>query len=132
MKRLLFFLPALALFLGACSQGAPDLALDFQEIDIGEVTNGEIRTIEVPLVNRGDEVLEIQNVSTSCGCTSGRVAPNRLAPNEQGVLIIQYDSGAHGPDANGLVTRQVFIASNDPDQPEVTFEFTADVLPAAP
>jgi hypothetical protein len=25
--------------------------------------------------------------------------------------------------------RQVFIASNDPDQPEVEFRFNADILP---
>ncbi len=132
MKRLLFFLPAIALFLAACSTGAPDLVLDAQEIDIGEVTNGEIRTIEVPLVNRGDEVLEILNVSTSCGCTSASVEPTKLGPMEEGVLVIQYDSGAHGPDANGPVTRQIFIASNDPQKPEVTFEFTANVIPGAP
>ena len=131
MKRLLIFVPAFALFLAACSQGTPDLALDFEEIDLGTVTNGEIRTIEVPLVNKGGEVLEIMNVSTSCGCTSGEVVPNHLAPTEEGMLIIQYDSGAHGPEANGPVTRQVFIASNDPDKPEVTFEFIADVLPVA-
>jgi hypothetical protein len=32
------------------------------------------------------------------------------------------------PDLTGQVTRQIFITSNDPDQPEVMVEFTANIV----
>ncbi len=129
MKRLIVFLFAVGLLLAACAPSTPNLVLDSQTYDLGVVINGDVLSFEIPLVNEGSGKLVIMNVSTSCGCTSGRVEPAELDPDEEGLLIVEFDSGAHGPDANGPVTRQVFIASNDPDKPELTFEFTADVLP---
>jgi hypothetical protein len=72
--------------------------------------------------------LVIESVSTSCGCTSAQVIPTTLEAGGSGVLQITFDSGAHGPEELGQVMRQVFIASNDPDQPEVDFRFTAEIL----
>jgi hypothetical protein len=117
-------------FLAGCARGAPDIALGQDREDLGEVVNGEVRTLEVPVGNEGDGTLIIEAVSTSCGCTSAEVDPATIEPGETGTLRITYDSGAHGPEANGLVVRQIFIASNDPDQPETVFEFVATVLPA--
>jgi hypothetical protein len=99
------------------------------ELDLGQVVNGEVRNFEVPLVNQGEGDLVIESVSTSCGCTSAQVIPTTLEAGGSGVLQITFDSGAHGPEELGPVMRQVFIASNDPDQPEVDFRFTAEILP---
>jgi hypothetical protein len=131
MKRLILFIAAIGLFLAACTPSTPNLVLDTQTYDLGTVTNGDVLSFEIPLVNEGSGKLVIMNVSTSCGCTSGRVEPAELDPDEEGVLIVEFDSGAHGPDANGSEMRQVYITSNDPDESEVTFEFTVEVLPAA-
>ncbi len=117
-------------FLAACAGGAPDITLGRDQEDLGEVVNGVIRRIEIPVRNEGDGALIIEAVSTSCGCTSAEVDPTTIEPGEAGTLRITYDSGAHGPEANGSVLRQIFIASNDPDQPETVFEFVAMVVPA--
>jgi hypothetical protein len=85
--------------------------------------------IEIPIQNTGNKELIIEAVTTSCGCTSAEVTPARIAPGGEGVLHIQYDSGAHGPEANGPVMRQIFIASNDPDQPEAELRILANVIP---
>ena len=115
--------------LAACSPGEPDIRLDQSRIDLGQVVNGEVRSFEVPLINQGDGDLVIESVSTSCGCTSAQAVPTTLEAGERGVLQVTFDSGAHGPEELGPVMRQVFIDSNDPDQPEVDFRFTADILP---
>ena len=115
--------------LAACSAGEPDLRLDQTEIELGQVVNGQLRTFEVALLNAGDGELVIEAVSTSCGCTSAQAVPTTLGPGESGVLQVTFDSGAHGPEVIGTVMRQVFIASNDPDQPELEFRFSADILP---
>lgn len=129
MKRILLALGFLGTLLSACSGGSPNLTLDQQTIDLGQVVNGEVRTIEIPLRNDGTSDLVIEAVTTSCGCTTAEVSPTTIPPGESGLLIINFDSGAHGPEANGPVMRQVFIASNDSDEPEIEFQFTADVVP---
>lgn len=115
--------------LAACGpSGQPDIELAQGEIDLGRVTNGEVRSVSVEVRNGGSAPLQIEAVTTSCGCTSATVAPQEIGPGQTGVLEITYDSGAHGPEFSGEVMRQVFIASNDPDEREVVFELHSDVV----
>ena len=125
----LILVGAAAALLAACSPGEPDIRLDQSQIDLGQVVNGEVRSFEVPLINQGSGDLVVEAVSTSCGCTSAQAVPTTLRAGERGALQVTFDSGAHGPEELGPVMRQVFIASNDPDQPEVEFRFSADILP---
>lgn len=119
-----------AALLAACGGGAPDIDLAQTQTDLGVVTNGEIRTLEIPVQNLGSGDLIIEAVTTSCGCTSAAITPEVIPPGGSGTLAIRYDSGAHGPDEVGSVMRQVFIASNDPSDPEVEFRFTAEIISA--
>ena len=130
MKGSFLVLSTIALLLVACSSGTAELVLDQTTLDLGQVVNGEVRTIEIPLRNTGSSDLVIQSVTTSCGCTSAEVSPLTIPPGESGVLLVQFDSGTHGPEANGPVMRQVFITSNDSDEPELEFRFTAEVVAA--
>ena len=125
----LILVGAVAALLAACAAGEPSLRLDQTELDLGQIVNGEVRTFEVALLNQGSGDLVVEGISTSCGCTSAQVIPTTLEAGGSGVLQITFDSGAHGPEELGPVMRQVFIASNDPDQPEVDFRFTAEILP---
>jgi hypothetical protein len=50
-----------------------------------------------------------------------------IAANQNGVLHIEFDSGFHGPDLTGPLIRQVFINSNDPQQPELKVELFVNV-----
>ena len=129
IHRSLTLVAAATAVLAACAGGGPDIQLDQSELDLGQVVNGELRNFEVPLVNQGEGDLVIESVSTSCGCTSAQVIPTTLEAGGSGVLQVTFDSGAHGPEELGPVMRQVFIASNDPDQPELEFRFTAEILP---
>jgi hypothetical protein len=128
----LALLAASAALLAACAGGAPDIFLEEEQLDLGTVQNGEVRSFEVAVTNQGSRDLVIEAVSTSCGCTTARVIPTTLRPGESGSLQVTFDAGAHGPEERGSVIRQVFIASNDPDQPELEFRLTADILPASP
>jgi len=123
---------AAGFLLAACGGGEPEISLPQSETDLGVVTNGEIRTVEIPVENPGSGDLVIEAVTTSCGCTSAEITPSVIPAGGSGTLVIRYDSGAHGPDEVGTVMRQVFIASNDPDQPEIEFRFTAEIVPAQP
>jgi hypothetical protein len=51
-----------------------------------------------------------------------------IPPGGSGVLTIEFDSGAHGEELSGSLIRQVFITSNDRQQPEVLVELAATVI----
>jgi len=79
--------------------------------------------------NIGQKPLVVDSVSTSCGCTSATLEPMTIDPGETANLHIELDSGAHGDELTGPLIRQVFIASNDPQQPEAQVELSVDILP---
>lgn len=130
MRRLVFLLLFFVVAgLAACSRGEPQLTVATAQLDLGDVPNGEIVTRDVPLQNEGDNVLVVENISTSCGCTSATLDTMQLAPGESGMLHIELDTGAHGPELTGPMVRQVFINSNDPVQPELIVELAVNVIP---
>ena len=71
--------------------------------------------------------LVVESIITSCTCTKATVDPMTIGANESGTLHIEFDSGFHGPDLTGPLIRQVFINSNDPQQPELQVELVVNV-----
>ena len=115
----------LALLLGGCDAGAPDISVAVKRHDFGRVKQGEIVTTEIDMRNLGKKDLKIEAVSTSCGCTAAKVKPEVIPPGDTGKLLVTYNSGAH-PD-KGYVQRHIYIASNDPDEAEVEVIIVANV-----
>lgn len=130
MRKLISIL-FLTLLLSGCSAGQPQIALDSETLELGEVVNGEVVTRDVTVFNRGAADLTVAAVVTSCGCTTATLEPMTIPAGGSGVLHVEFDSGAHGPELTGELIRQVFIASNDPERPEVVLEIEADILPPA-
>ena len=120
----------LAALLAACSPGGePQLSLETNRLELGDVPNGQIVTRDLSLRNDGDATLIVQNLSTSCGCTTATLEPMQLQPGASAALHIAFDSGAHGPDLTGPMVRQIYITSNDPVQPELTLDLAVNVTP---
>jgi len=116
------------LFLAACNASQPQIGLEVTNLDLGDVVNGDIVNREVTVRNEGTKELVVETVSTSCGCTQASVDPMTIPAGSSGTLSITFDSGAHGPELNGQLIRQVFIVSNDPQQPEMVVELVANIL----
>jgi hypothetical protein len=108
-----------------CGGGEPDIQVPETNYDFGQVPQGEVVTIQLPVRNVGQKELRIESVSTSCGCTSATVEPMVIPPNGEAMLTINYDSGVH-PD-KGPIWRIIYITSNDPDTPEVQVEIRGEV-----
>ncbi len=79
--------------------------------------------------NSGQADLVIETVTTTCGCTTATLEPMTIPPGKEATLHIEFDSGAHGPELTGRLMRQVILLSNDPETPEATVQFVANVLP---
>lgn len=124
----LMILMLLAVAMTACG-GRSQISVPETTLALGDVVNGEIITREVTVQNVGESDLIIEAVTTSCGCTEAAVTPMRIPSGDKGVLLIRFDSGAHGPELTGQLIRQVFIVSNDPQQTEVVVELEANILP---
>lgn len=118
----------LTLLLSACG-GQPIISLAESNLDFGDVVNGEVVVREIGVQNEGKGDLIIEAVTTSCGCTQAAIEPMTISPGNSGTLTVEFDSGAHGPDLTGELIRQVFIATNDPEQPETVLELAANILP---
>ncbi len=100
--------------------------------------------------NNGVANLKINNIDTSCMCTSavleknGKVSPSfgmpgmsgdnpafwseELGPGESANLIVIFDPAAHGPEGVGLAIREINVYSNDPAG-KTGFKITANVTP---
>lgn len=131
MKRWLSFwalVVMLAALLSACG-GQPQILVTENSLDLGDVVNGDVISRQVSIQNNGRADLIIEAVTTSCGCTQARVEPMTIPAGSSGALFIEFDSGAHGPELTGQLIRQVFIVSNDPQQPEMVVELMANILP---
>jgi hypothetical protein len=127
MRKLFLFL-LFSLFLVGCATQQPRITLESEKLDLGEVVNGEVISRDVSVFNEGEAPLVVDAVSTSCGCTKATLEPMTILAGGVGILHLQFDSGAHGPELTGELMRQVFIASNDPQRPEVVVEVSANVL----
>ncbi|MGB3715781.1 MAG: DUF1573 domain-containing protein [Candidatus Promineifilaceae bacterium] len=133
MRRIVFFVVLVVGFLlAACSSGQPSIAVDATNLDLGNVINGEIVSRELALRNDGEADLVIESIITSCTCTQASINPMTIAADQSGILHIEFDSGFHGPDLTGPLIRQVFITSNDPQQPEIQVELIVNVEAKAP
>jgi hypothetical protein len=117
------------LVLVACAGGRPQIVMETSSLNLGDVVNGEVITRDVTVQNAGKSELVVEAVTSSCGCTQATLDPTTIAPGGSATLRIAFDSGAHGPDLIGPLLRQVFIASNDPQQPEAILELAANILP---
>lgn len=108
-----------------CKGGQPAIDLPQTQHDFGEIQQGQVATVQLPVRNTGEKDLHIKSVSTSCGCTSAKVEPMTIPPNGEATLTINYNSGLH-PD-KGPIFRIIYIASDDPRMPEATVEIRAEV-----
>ena len=122
-----FFLLLLGLLLAACSDKQPQIIIEVIDTNWGHVVNGEILSRDLIVRNEGQADLVIADVTTSCSCTEATLLPMVIAPGETGILTIEFDSGAHGPELTGELVRQVFVNSNDPIQPEAKIELSVFV-----
>lgn len=98
------------------------LLIEPGEFDFGTV-NAKTETTFV-MRNQGGKPLEVLGISTSCGCTSAWADQKTILPGGRTTLYVSFDPTVH-EDIEGEVFRQVYVRSNDPEQPEVTVDIKA-------
>jgi hypothetical protein len=125
--RMTLYLLMLALVLTACG-GAPVLTVMPNQVDLGAIAADAPVTTTLQIRNSGQRPLTITGVRTSCGCTAATLSETNLVAGGATNLIITFDPQAH-PGLYGPLLRVVYLASNDPEQPEVEIPVHVEILP---
>jgi len=91
--------------------------------DFGRVKQGEVLNYVFVFKNEGDEILEIRNVRTSCGCTAALVSNEQIMPGKEGEIKVTFDTRGFVK----RVTKYVYVESNDPAQPSKELTLSAEI-----
>lgn len=99
--------------------------IEFAEstFDFGRVESGKIVNHVFEFSNTGDQLLEIRDVWTSCGCTAATNWTRQVEPGKSGRIPILFNSGGK----EGPLTKTVSVVCNDPIEPKTVLQFTAQV-----
>jgi hypothetical protein len=102
---------------------APDLQVETPSFNFGEIFQGEKVPHVFEFTNQGDEVLKIDRVRSSCGCTAVLVSKKNIPPGGKGELKANFDSARF----RGNISKTIYIYSNDPVRPTMQLHIKGSV-----
>ena len=99
--------------LPASGSGAgPKIEVETDMYMMGTIANDRVGEGKVVVYNRGGAPLKIAKITTSCGCTLGRMSKNVILPGEEATLEIQVFPNKVPGHFHSMKTLTIF--SNDP------------------
>ena len=130
---------------GKKTSGSDDKAYaetNMKYVDAGEIKVSDEKTEDFKIRSAGTKPLVITGISSSCGCTSGKVIYNgweskeysmhgkretvtEIAPGEEAIIRLTYRPATMP--VYGKVQRDVYVYTNDPENLKLKFSITAIV-----
>lgn len=110
--------------------------------DLGTMKVKDEKKTEFTIENTGNKPLVLSNISSSCGCTVGQITIDGKTSPEFGMHSKGSWQGTVEPGksakvtviyrpyimpVSGIVTRDVFVKTNDPENGQLTFTVKANV-----
>jgi len=87
--------------------------------DFGTIEEGDKVSQEFVFTNTGDEPLIINNVKSSCGCTSKEWPKEPIAPGQESKIVVEFNSKGKAGKQNKTVTVN---ANTDPNPIRLTIK----------
>jgi len=109
---------------GAAAAGSPRLVVDQPVADFGSVEQGTPVTRVFALSNRGDGILHVGHVKSSCGCTAVVVSASEVPPGGEARIMATFDTSR----VAGRTTKVLSVYSDDPQVPVAALTLTGQVL----
>lgn len=103
--------------------GTPDIHVAQREHDCGDVYQGAKCEHEFKVKNNGQGTLILERVHATCGCTTTIESKKELGAGEEGIIKVTFDTARF----TGKRTKSVVVYSNDPDEPELELQITANI-----
>ncbi len=108
---------------GKSAQG-PDIYFKEKVFDFGEVDEGKKVAHSFQFKNKGNALLKIRKVGSTCGCIAALDTKKELKPGESGEIKAVFNSQNY----MGWVRKAIYVQSNDPDEPTIALQITGKVL----
>jgi len=102
---------------------APRINVKENSWDFGKVDQGEVLTHVFSITNEGGAPLVINRVRTTCGCTAAVVSDKKIEPGKSGKIEVTLNTRGY----EGRLSKDVFIETNDPEQPQAQLTVTASI-----
>lgn len=118
-------------------ENKPEIDVKETVKDIGTIKLKDESVTEFPFNNTGTKPLQLSNITSSCGCTVGRIVYNGKASKEYGMHSQSNDVFEIPPNTQatlqviyrpyvmpvyGLVEREVYMDTNDPAHAKLAFK----------
>lgn len=120
----------------------PKVEINSTFSDLGTMKVKDEKTAQFTIANKGNKSLQLSQISSSCDCTYGQVTIDRvkspefsmhsknpwvgtLDPGKTATLDVIYRPFVMP--VKGVVTRDVYMTTNDPEKPSLTFSIKAFV-----
>ncbi|MFA5276748.1 MAG: DUF1573 domain-containing protein [Candidatus Omnitrophota bacterium] len=117
-------LPIFFFFLFTAFCRADGKANDPNLWDFGTVKAGEVLKHEFSLKNDSAKTLNINNVSTSCGCTASLAKKKSLLPGESTTIEVKFNSKGY----SGEVKQHIYVNTDNVDKALIVFIIRANVV----
>ncbi len=105
----------------------PDIIVKPTNRDLGYVGSTDVVNLNYAVVNEGNQDLVVDNVVTSCGCTTAELSNSIIPPGHRADLKVRFDVGFHKMERGEQVVRIVWLKTNDPDTPIGIARLTATI-----
>lgn len=106
------------------AKAVPRIRFEKVTHNFGDVGPGTNHLCEFRFTNSGNGVLKIGQVSKTCGCTPFLLDKTEYAPGESGTLKVRY----YAEPEYGSITKQLFVHSNDRQNPKVALAIKARLV----
>ena len=110
--------------------------------DLGKMKVSEDKSANFKIKNIGQKSLQLSNVSSSCNCTFGQVVidgkesdvfgmhnvsdfAGEILPGKEAIIKVTYRPSIMP--VYGVVEREVYVTTNDPDNQKLVFKVKANV-----
>ena len=94
-------------------QQMPQIDFEQQICDLGQLSRskGKKQKCRFTFTNTGEAPLVVEQVETTCGCTSATYTRKPVAPGHQGHVTITFDPSSQSP---GLFRKGITVYANTP------------------
>ena len=103
---------------------SPKVGVQQLSHDFGNINQGDVVNHSFVIANNGGDLLKINDVKASCGCTAASPDKKELKPGESTNIVVSFNSkGRKGPQ-----TKTVTVTTNDPEKPQVTLTIKCNII----
>lgn len=103
----------------------PKIAFSELEHDFGDVRCGDSPSVELTCTNKGDEVLILEQLESSCGCAKAIRGDRKIAPGSSSRIYAQIETLGMSP---GRHSQTIAVNSNDRENPRTNLRLTFNVI----